>query len=370
MRISRQNIILMYFGAVAGFLLLDAAVFRSGLYMAIIEPDSTTGSVQRLLDEEKNRRPSGKQEVLVMGDSRIAEGFSAPLASKEAAARGYAFINGSAPAATPRCWYYIVRDLDPDANRYRAIVLPLDDYEDEDGLWSWADSLIDMHLLASCLRFSDLFDFPASFQQGRARFEAARGTLLKGFLFKQDFQALLENPAKRLEKVKMYREHGAEWRNGYDGNPRSLAGLTIDWNQRTVTFPPGITLAEQADIRGFLLRPTAPQTGGFGEYRRQWFGRIVDRYRSSATRVVFLRIPRGPVVRPVSYVPVTHTIHGLAARPGVILMNENTFNELEHPEFFFDQLHLNTAGRHRFSELLAGKVTDVLQGQPHVVSHR
>ena len=358
---SWRKVILLYLAAVSGFLLVDAAVFRTNLYTSILEPDSTAGSVEVLLNQEAHRHRTGLPEVIAMGDSRIAEGMSAPLANEVSLARGYEFINGSVPGATPRCWYYFLRQIDPHANRYSVVILPLDDYTDEDGFGDVADSMVNMHMVALCLRITDLYSFPASFHNARDRFEAARGTLFKGFLYKEDFEAFVEHPEDRLKKVAQFREHEVEWKNEYGGNPGSMTGLTVDWNKRTVTFPPSVPPAQQEAMRGLLLRPVAPQTGKYAAYRRLWFGKIIQRYQGTRTRILFLRIPRGPVVRPESWDPShSSVVRELAKNPGVILMDPETFDQLERPEYFFDLLHMNATGRKIFSALLANKVIDAL----------
>src|SRR5687768_13854813 len=72
--------------ALAGLVLalwfaLQAALFRSGAYWLVAEPDSNAGAVTHslLLLEAAHRR--GRRTVLVLGDSRVGEGFSGPLAA-------------------------------------------------------------------------------------------------------------------------------------------------------------------------------------------------------------------------------------------------------------------------------------------------
>ena len=62
---------------IAAFVFVDGAIFHSGLYVSILAPNSYAGRVVRMTQAEKERASSGLKEVLVLGDSRIAEGFSA-----------------------------------------------------------------------------------------------------------------------------------------------------------------------------------------------------------------------------------------------------------------------------------------------------
>ena len=88
---------------------IDALTFRTGLYRSIVEPESYAGQTEMLLKSEA--ADSAPAQVLVLGDLRIAERFSARLANQSAVGRLH-FVNGAVPASTLRCWYYVLRDLD------------------------------------------------------------------------------------------------------------------------------------------------------------------------------------------------------------------------------------------------------------------
>jgi hypothetical protein len=118
----------------AGFLLwllLDAAIFRSDLYPSILEPESAAGNFELLFWNEMHRKPTGHPEIAGIGDSRLP---LLPRVANELTPRtGYTFTNVGVPGTSPRCWYYRLRDLDPAAQRYAAIVFAVDSYDDEDG---------------------------------------------------------------------------------------------------------------------------------------------------------------------------------------------------------------------------------------------
>jgi len=80
--------------------------------------------------------------------------------------------------------------------------------------------------------------------------------------------------------------------------PGGFAALSpwLNWATLTATFPPGNDgLREQ--MNHFVLYRPYPQTGRHAAFRRKWFGELVDRYRGTPTKLVFLRLPRGPVRR-------------------------------------------------------------------------
>src|SRR4029077_13313952 len=101
------------FLGIAAFICVDGAIFHSGLYVSMLAPSSYAGRVWRITRAEKERTLSGLKEVLVLGDSRIAEGFSATLANELGAAAGLKFVSLAEPAASANTWYYMVREVDP-----------------------------------------------------------------------------------------------------------------------------------------------------------------------------------------------------------------------------------------------------------------
>ena len=58
-----------------------------------------------------------------------------------------------------RAWYYMLRDLDPTARRYRAIVLGVDDYDDEDGFFNPTTTCAPCTTSIARLRLSDVPGF-------------------------------------------------------------------------------------------------------------------------------------------------------------------------------------------------------------------
>lgn len=88
------------------------------------------------------------------------------------------FYNAAMPGASPRCWYYLMREIDPDRLHFSVIVVPIDNYDDEDGVSDWADWTLDTRIVVFCLRLGDLRDYTSSFHSARSRFEAWRDAVL------------------------------------------------------------------------------------------------------------------------------------------------------------------------------------------------
>src|ERR1035438_1905013 len=108
-----------------------------------------------------------------------------------------------------------------------------------------------------------------------------------------------------------------------------------------------VSIIDQCVAQGV---PFAREYGGM---RRGWFGRIIDRYRGTGTRIVFVRLPRGPIPRPAWLARKTSSsIREMAERPDVMLGEEHAYESLERPEFFKDGMHMNREGVKRFSAML------------------
>jgi len=140
-----------------------------------------------------------------------------------------------------------------------------------------------------------------------------------------------------------------------------MKGLAIDWSHMTAAFPPNIDSDQRDTVQAALLHGPVPQTGRLAAFRRRWFGRIIEGYRMSHTKVVFIRLPRGPIPRPDGLVQKkSSSIREFASRPNVLLCDEHAFDFLERPELFKDGVHLNRAGIAVFSERLAATLSTLL----------
>jgi len=354
---NRRHFWTRLFWAAAIFVAIEGAIFRTGLYTRFLEPGSSTGLLQSYLRNEKIRPGDGSRQVLAVGDSRM--GFRARAANELEPETGCTFATIAIPGSTPRCWYYMLREADPTASRYAAILIGVDNYDDED-YEDLSGREMDIRYVVPMLRWSDAWEFPASFPAWRNRWEALRATLFKGYAYRADFQDFLVRHKLRLRKVEDNERESANRRYLERWGDADLRGLRVDWTAWKVFPPPGSTQDQKNMLEAVLLRETTEQTGEHGRYLRQWYGRIVERYRGSRTLVVFLRLPRGPVVRPVGFVPKSAVVRELARRPEVRLVPEHAFDSLEKPEYFGDPMHLNEPGSVAFSRLAAREVRALL----------
>lgn len=337
-------------------LLLDAAVFRYA-YPPIVEPDSTTGSAEMRVWNEQKRPPSGYAELLAVGDSRMP--LFPRVANEHSDETGYFYASIATPGTSPRCWYYMLREVDPDANRYRAIIIPEYNYEDRGSFDRYDNRIRDLNYVVGLLRLSDVLEFASSFESDEFKLKALRGALWKGFVFQTDFQQLLKAPMARLEKTEWYRRDQWEWVYNYNGDDDDLVGLSADWENGRLLYAEGFPEGPRDGLEKELLRPPAPQIGRFRAYRQKWYGKILERYEGTETKLIFLRMARGPVVPPYP-ADGTSVIRDLASHPNVAVMDEHAFDSMEDPVYFRDALHMNGKGSRLFSHMLSDRIVELI----------
>jgi hypothetical protein len=343
--------------AVAVFFALDALAFRTGWYTALLSPVSTAGYLQSSLWIEQDRPVRYPRQVLAVGDSRM--GVKPRVANALTAETGLQFGSIAVPGTTPRCWYYMLREVDPEANRYAAIVIGLDSYDDH-SYENLNERELDINYLTPLVGYSDFVRFVFSYQDWTRRMHAAGAILFKGLAYQRDVQEFLGHPRTRLQVVHWQLENGPAAVYNAVWERRSLAGISVDWNARTLELPGWVDTQHRDIARNLLLSDPAPYSEQIARYRRRWFGAILDRYRGSRTKIIFLRLPRGPVVRPGVTGDRSSTIREFAAAGRALLMDEHTFDRLERPELFGDAQHVNEAGATELTTIVAEEVSRML----------
>ena len=350
------------FTALALLFAVDALLFRTNLYPSILEPMSAAGQFELTLRRElMAQRSLGDNLVTGVGDSRFA--YYPRVANEVTPETGLTFRSAGVAGSNPQSWYYMLRDLDPTASRYRAIMIGVDDYDDEDKEAEPDDNLHALSLAVIRLRLTDIPDFPGSFHGLSLKWQAFRGALFKGLALQPDILAFLSHPRKRIADVHLQHRGFSEWTYAYVESDKNLAGLQIDYSTLTPTFPSTADALQRETVMQWALHPPDPPEyrGRLAAYRRTWFGRIIDRYRGSRTKIIFVRLPRGPIPRPreLDY-RGSSSIRELASRPNVLLCPEHAFESLERPELYKDGLHLNLEGSTRFSHMLQREVKRLL----------
>src|SRR5208283_2302122 len=196
--------------AFLGLFALDGLLFRTPFYPSIVQMDSSTGAFELTLRREQQAQTrNGDNVVVTLGDSRFA--YSPRLANQVTAQTGYVFRHAGVAGTDVRSWYYMLRDLDPTAGRYRALVFGVTDYDDEDEFFTPDDDIRALHYAIARLRWSDVLGFALSFHSRNVQWEALRGASLKGIVYQSDLLAFLAKPAERIRRVRIERRDFDKW---------------------------------------------------------------------------------------------------------------------------------------------------------------
>jgi len=345
----------LLFGLVA-FICVDGAVFHTRLYTSILAPDSYAGRIAAITQAEKQRQSSGLKEVLVLGDSRMAEGFSTAVADELGSAVGLKFVNLAEPASTIVTWQYILREVDPTAQRYWAIIVPYGiGYEPKtaEGLRT--------SMAAPLLRYGDCFRFASAFQTWSGWFRAFTACILRGSAFQSDVVDFLQHPIARIRSIQLEPTR-LRSRAVYEGRDYDIVGTSYDPKTRQVTFPPRVTEAQLEVIRNSLVQPSQSETQHFLKMQRDGIGQIFDRYSNSSTAIVLTPVPRSPFGELPGLSITGHSAFPSAlAKKAAFSLPEQTFDFLEKPEYYFDGYHLNAKGRQQFTRKLVAEVVGQLR---------
>jgi hypothetical protein len=340
------------------FALFEGVIFHTRLYPSILAPESTTGAMETQINNELKRPKPDRNQVLAVGHSRMA--LLPRIANEMKPPTGYRFASVGLGGTTPRCWYYELRELDPTARRYAAIIIPSDDYNEPDSYEDFNDRDLDIRYLIARLKLSDLPEFPLSFDENKLKWVAFADTFFKGYVYKRDFLDLLSDANGRIEKARLSAQYSAGWFYAYEGSDHNLEGLQIDWARKVAQYPASFTPEQRKLVQDVLFAPLPPDTGQFTRYLKRWYGKIIEHYRGSDTKLIFLRVPRAPLPPPEVPPKLNSAIRQIASDPNVIVLNEHLFNQLERTDLFGDAMHLNGEGQDRFSRILANEVRRVL----------
>ena len=344
--------------ALAVFVALDTVIFRTSLYSRFLSPDSIVGTAAYYVKYEREREPSHRRDVLVIGDSQVGEGFWAGLANRNEAGAGLNFVQGGIPGATLRALYYYQRVLDPKRDRYHAIVIGLPTYRKRSSTETehLNDRMLDAELLLPVLSSREYLEFARTYTTEEKRVEVGSRILVQSSNYQMDFQNFLLHPVTRKRLVSLRRKIKDKIALDYAGRDENMEGLRYNSTFGEIHFPERLTATERAQVQAYLTEAGVVDADHYDEYSRQWIERFIQTYRGTQTTLVFLRMPAevlpqvdeirrsGPFA---SYMPL------LRNSPGVKVMAEDAFYELEDPRYFFDTLHMNHDGRVRFTTELS-----------------
>lgn len=350
-----RGVLLALLAALFLLIIGNQIVFGVGIYSRVFSNESAAGQVMLMVRAEKTRTSvnSNTKTAIVFGDSRLAEGFSSKQATAMAAPFGLQIVNAAIPSTTPRCWYYFLKKLDPDSNKYDFIVLGLPSLV-KPGSDNLQERILDLDYLAPILSKGDYWDVSSSFASLDSRINVLRMLWMKGFIYKYDFQDLLMHPKTRSQNI-LHPYVSEGWSHNYDYNGRaeSLSGVIWDDIKKTATFPKDYSLEQKKFIETYIQSLDKVSDHSNLEYNVFWLSRLLQKYQGSKTRLIVFQVPAGPLPTTAPGDVILPEIANLqTVYPQLTLLPAAQFRELESPDLFFDYLHLNSAGRQRLTKEL------------------
>ena len=360
-----------FLAAVILFLLVDGLTFRTGFYNRYLEPNSAAGVFKEAgleaincLSYEKRAQPSNPRHVIAyMGDSRTSEGFSEKIFDEIAEPiSNYKAVSLAMPGSTPRIWYYFLKDFDKHNNAFSAIVLPLPSY-DFAAIYPYgdpADRELDLKVLLPVLTTTQLFDLAQTCNSSNLKLKIWLSAIIFSLPYQNDICDFISNPAQRLSRLKEQKTYAGSGVYNYKGNDASLEGFVVA-DHRLISAPPNAPPKLKEDVEaGLEIQRVSPEFKLLEKrYLKYWLNRILDKYKNSPTKIIFVRIPSDPFRIGLAEQP-GELISSLISRPNVIVLDSNLFTAFEKPEYFDDFLHMDSKARIGYSYALTEKLLEVL----------
>ena len=361
MKLARYKIIV----GLLSFLALDAGIFGTGLYSQILSPFTIAGRIFYITRYERKRSATRETDLFVIGDSRIAEEFSVQQAKTTAAAHRLRFIKGGIGGSTLRVWYYLLREIDPRADRYLAIVIPLPSYRQTPALAGFmTQRLLDADILSQTLSSYDFYKLSLTYPDWLVRLKLWSRMLLQVQNYRADFEDFLADPAKRWDLIRLQKSFDSAlgYETDDDAHPETMEGLRFDSETGNLTYPVRLTSAQRALV-DLAFKHVGRNSRDDDAYAAFWIKKIVEMYRGTQTKIIISRDPLSPLpeVLKDDAQPLASFVFELQQATGVHVIEENTFTYLEQPKYFFDPFHLNSAGRRQFTDVFVGKVAEMLK---------
>lgn len=349
------------------FLVLDNGIFRSGLYANIESTKSVAGHFSAVAGWCLNAKPSPKRDVLVLGHSKVEAALSPRQFDEENPDSHLRLVMGSSGGTEEKMWFYFLKHVDPNRSRYAAIVIPLDTYITPPSGTDCDNLIADAQFLTPMLHPRDWSDFANSYTNPSVRQKVLLGMAASSHLYAVDLQDFILHPVERFRDVEFAKQSGPSYLYNWGGYAGNLDNLVLDFDALKIVRAPKHLDAFRRGETEYRMKPLPADkvvgwTYRYHAFRKQWLTRIVDYYAGSATKVVFVQVPRWPfdmpVLKPIPNAP--SVLEFIKPSANVVVIDEHEFDDLESPHYFYDVLHVNALARHEFTARFASKLRSAL----------
>jgi hypothetical protein len=291
-----------------------------------------------------------ENSILIMGDSRITEGFSHQQANLTAKKLGIEFFNAGIGGSTLRTWCYLLEKWDPNQDRFKAIVITLPSYRNAPPADTGLNSrVLDADFLAPNISTKAYLDFIFHQEGVKNKIMIASPIFVSASQFSKDFMDLILHPRDRIETYKWKKSTGLNFSDLYKGNPDNMVGLSYNPRTNEIQYPERLNADQKKAIQNLVIKSNTTSSEllkSSKEYNEYWLNRIIKRYRHSNTKIILVRMPSSPAPEINQDAKFNSLIDGQHFKSdNLYIAPENLFLNLEDPQYFWDPDHLNAAGR-------------------------
>ena len=352
------------------FLLIDLIVFRSGLYAKFLTMSSMQGFAQHISHSVNVGKFNPENSILIVGDSRITEGFSHQQANLTAKKMGIEFFNAGIGGSTLRTWCYLLERWDPNQDRFKAIVITLPSYRNAPPADAGLNSrVLDADFLGPNITSKAYVDFLQHQEGFKNKLSITAPLLISASQYSKDFMDLILHPRNRIETYKWKKATGLNFSDAYKGNPDNMVGLSYDRRANILKYPERLNADQKQAIQNLVIKSSTTSDellSSSKEYSRYWLTRILNRYKQSKTKIIVLRMPSTPVPAINQDANFDVLIDGKHFKnENLYIIPENTFLNLEDPKYFWDPNHLNADGRAALSNQISNTLVEYLSKKPY-----
>lgn len=352
------------------FLLIDLIVFRSGLYAKFLTMSSMQGFAQHISHSVNVGKFNPENSILVVGDSRITEGFSHQEANLTAKKIGIEFFNAGIGGSTLRIWCYLLERWDPNQDRFKAIVITLPSYRNAPPADVGLNSrVLDADFLGPNIASKAYIDFLQHQEGFKNKLSITAPLLISASQYSKDFMDLILHPRNRIETYKWKKATGLNFSDAYKGNPDNMIGLSYDPQTNILKYPKNLNADQKKAIQNLVIKSNTTSgelLSSSKEYSQFWLSRIIKRYSHSKTKIILLRMPATPVPEINQDAKFDVLVDDKYFKSeNLYIVPENMFLSLEDPKYFWDPNHLNADGRAALSNQISDVLVKYISKQAH-----
>lgn len=345
------------------FLAINIAIFSSGFYAKFLTFSSMQGFAHHIVSSSKDVPINKDESIFIIGDSRITEGFNAGDANLLMKNSKIHYLNAGMGGASLRIWYYLLKEIDPDANRFNYIVVTLPSFRNSPPFDAgYEGRMLDADFLAPLISSNDFLNF-IDHQTGYLnKFILLNRMIIASINYSNDFFDLILHPLNRIDGYKWRKKVSLNYGDEYKGNTENMAGLSIDKFGNILSYPLRLNNIQKEQITKYLSSIKNTQSNEIVkavDYKNYWLRKILDRYKNTSTKVVIMRLPSTPLpvyLSDYSY-PLLSVIEENRNAKNPIIVPEDSFLDLEALDNFWDMQHLNAVGRSRLTTAITQKIS-------------